>query len=95
MSPILRSADSDACLADLNDKILRARIAYRIRSGKHNNFRYCEPVGQRGCKMHICCGPSCRVYFIRYREGPVCICWVSTSRRSGLTSGALSKRRGL
>ena len=45
MNIFLRSAEFDAWLAALKDKVGRAGILHRIRSAEHGNFGDCEPVG--------------------------------------------------
>lgn len=62
------SDEFDTWLADLKDKIGRARIAVRIRSAEHGNFGDCDPVGQGVSEMRIHFGPGYRVYFTRRGE---------------------------
>jgi len=68
MNTFLRSEEFDAWLAGLEDKVGRARIAYRIRSAEHGNFGDCEPVGEGVSEMRIYVGPGYRVYFTRRGE---------------------------
>lgn len=63
-----RSDEFDSWLAELKDKIGRARIAHRIRSAEHGNFGDCEPVGEGVSEMRIHFGPGYRVYFTRRGE---------------------------
>jgi len=63
-----RSAEFDAWLAGLKDKVGRARIAHRIRSAEHGNFGDCEPVGEGVSEMRVHVGPGYRAYFTRRAE---------------------------
>ncbi|MFM9983556.1 MAG: type II toxin-antitoxin system RelE/ParE family toxin [Burkholderiales bacterium] len=65
MNTFLRTAEFDAWLSGLKDKIGRARIALRIRSAEHGNFGDCEPVGDGVSEMRIHVGPGYRAYFTR------------------------------
>ncbi len=60
-----RSDEFDSWLADLKDRVGRARIIHRIRSAEHGNFGDCEPVGEGVSEMRIHVGPGYRVYFAR------------------------------
>lgn len=68
MNIFLRSAEFDAWLAALKDKVGRARILHRIRSAEHGNFGDCEPVGEGVSEMRIHAGPGYRVYYTRRGE---------------------------
>ncbi|AGX88031.1 type II toxin-antitoxin system RelE/ParE family toxin [Candidatus Symbiobacter mobilis] len=68
MNTFQRSDEFDAWLAALKDKAGRARIALRIRSAEHGNFRDCEPVGEGVSEMRIHFGPGYRVYFTRRKD---------------------------
>lgn len=68
MNIFLRSAEFDAWLAALKDKVGRARILHRIRSAEHGNFGDCEPVGAGVSEMRIHVGPGYRVYYTRRGE---------------------------
>lgn len=63
-----RSDEFDTWLAALKDKVVRARIALRIRSAEHGNFGDSEPVGEGVSEMRIHFGPGYRVYFTRRGE---------------------------
>jgi putative addiction module killer protein len=65
MNSFLRTAEFDAWLSGLKDKIGRARIVLRIRSAEHGNFGDCEPVGNGVSEMRIHVGPGYRAYFTR------------------------------
>lgn len=65
MNTFLRTAEFDAWLSGLKDKIGRARIILRIRSAEHGNFGDCEPVGDGVSEMRIHVGPGYRAYFTR------------------------------
>lgn len=43
MNTFHRSDVFDSWLAELKDKLGRARIAHRVRSAEHGNFADCEP----------------------------------------------------
>ena len=68
MNIFLRSAEFDAWLAALKDKVGRAGILHRIRSAEHGNFGDCEPVGAGVSEMRIHVGPGYRVYYTRRGE---------------------------
>jgi putative component of toxin-antitoxin plasmid stabilization module len=53
-----RSAEFDAWLSDLQDKIGKARIVKRIRAAEAGNFGDCEPVGKGVSEMRIHVGPG-------------------------------------
>lgn len=60
-----RTAEFDSWLADLKDKVGRARIILRIRSAEHGNFGDCEPVGEGVFEMRIHIRPGYRAYYTR------------------------------
>jgi putative addiction module killer protein len=68
MNTFLRTAEFDAWLHALGDKIGRARIVHRIRSAEYGNFGDCEPVGEGVSEMRVHIGPGYRVYFSRRGE---------------------------
>lgn len=68
MNTFHRSDVFDSWLAELKDKLGRARIAHRVRSAEHGNFADCEPVGEGVSEMGIHFGPGYRVYFTRRSE---------------------------
>lgn len=68
MSTFLRTEEFDAWLADLKNKIAKARIAHRIRSAEHGNFGDCEPVGEGVSEMRVHVGPGYRLYYTRRGE---------------------------
>lgn len=68
MNRVLRSEEFDAWLADLKDKMARARIVHRIRSAEHGNLGDCEPVGEGVSEMRVHVGPGYRIYFTRRGE---------------------------
>ena len=65
VNTFLRTAEFDAWLSGLKDKIGRARIILRIRSAEHGNFGDCEPVGDGVSEMRIHYGPGYRLYYTR------------------------------
>ena len=65
MNTFLRSEEFDTWLADLKDKIGRARIIQRIRAAEAGNFGDCEPVGEGVSEMRIHVGPGYRLYYMR------------------------------
>lgn len=68
MNTFQRSDEFDAWLADLKDKVGRARIVHRIRSAEYGNFGDCETVGEGVSEMRIHFGPGYRAYFTRRAE---------------------------
>lgn len=68
MNTFHRPDEFDSWLAELKDKLGRARIVHRIRSAEHGNFGDCEPVGDGVSEMRIHFGPGYRVYFTRRGE---------------------------
>jgi putative addiction module killer protein len=68
LNTFLRSEEFDAWLADLKDRVGRARVIHRIRSAEQGNFGDCEPVGEGISEMRIHAGPGYRVYFTRRGE---------------------------
>ena len=85
MNTFERSEEFDAWLADLKDKVGRARIAHRIRSAEHGNFSDCEPVGEGVSEMRVHVGPGYRAYFTRRAEVAYCFSWAATSPRRSVT----------
>lgn len=72
MNTFQRSAEFDAWLAGLKDKVGRAWIAHRIRSAEHGNFGDCEPVGEGVSELRVHVGPGYRAYFTRRAEVVYC-----------------------
>ena len=68
MNAFLRTAEFDAWLAALKDRVGRARIIHRIRSAEHGNFGDCEPVGEGVSEMRVHIGPGYRIYYTRRAE---------------------------
>ena len=68
MNTFERTAEFDDWLANLKDKVGRARIVLRIRSAEHGNFGDCEPVGSGVFEMRVHVGPGYRAYFTRRAE---------------------------
>ena len=68
MNSFQRTEEFDTWLANLKDKIGRARITLRIRSAEHGNFGDCESVGEGVSEMRIHVGPGYRAYFTRRAE---------------------------
>lgn len=68
MNTFLRTAEFDAWLSALRDKVGRARIIHRVRSAQHGNFGDCEQVGEGVFEMRVHTGPGYRVYFTRRGE---------------------------
>lgn len=65
MNSFQRTDEFDAWLANLKDKVGRARIVLRIRSAELGNLGDCEPVGEGVSEMRIHVGPGYRAYFTR------------------------------
>lgn len=65
MNTFERTEEFDDWLADLKDKVGRARIILRIRSAEHGNFGDCEPVGEGVFEMRVHFGPGYRAYYTR------------------------------
>ena len=65
MTTFERTEEFDDWLADLKDKVGRARIILRIRSAEHGNFGDCEPVGEGVFEMRVHFGPGYRAYYTR------------------------------
>ena len=65
MNTFERTEEFDVWLADLKDKVGRARIVLRIRSAEHGNFGDCEPVGEGVFEMRVHFGPGYRAYYTR------------------------------
>jgi len=68
MNSFQRTEEFDTWLANLKDKIGRARITLHIRSAEHGNFGDCESVGEGVSEMRIHVGPGYRAYFTRRAE---------------------------
>jgi len=68
MNTFHRSDEFNSWLAELKDKVGRARIVHRIRSAEHGNFGDCERVCEGVFEMRIHFGPGYRVYFTRRGE---------------------------
>lgn len=68
MNIFQRTEEFDTWLANLKDKVGRARIALRIRSAEHGNFGDCESVGGGVTEMRVHVGPGYRAYFTRRAE---------------------------
>ena len=69
MNTFERTEEFDDWLADLKDKLGRARIALRIRSAEHGNFGDCEPVGEGVLK---CVSISGRATVSRFSTASFC-----------------------
>ena len=65
MNTFERTEEFNDWLADLKDKVGRARIVLRIRSAEHGNFGDCEPVGEGVFEMRVHFGPGYRAYYTR------------------------------
>ena len=68
MNTFERSEEFNEWLAELKDKVGRARIILRIRSAEHGNFGDCASVGEGVSEMRIHVGPGYRAYFTRRSE---------------------------
>lgn len=68
MNIFYRTSEFDTWLAELKDKIGKARISQRIDSAAGGNFGDCEPVGEGVSEMRVHVGPGYRVYFTRTGE---------------------------
>ncbi|MDN5869659.1 MAG: type II toxin-antitoxin system RelE/ParE family toxin [Nitrococcus sp.] len=60
-----RTAEFDAWLSGLKDKIGKARIIHRIRSAEAGNLGDCRPIGEGVSEMRVDTGPGYRVYYTR------------------------------
>ena len=65
MNTFERSEEFNDWLADLKDKVGRARIIHRIRSAEHGNFGDCDSVGGGVFELRVHIGPGYRAYFTR------------------------------
>jgi len=86
-----RTAEFDAWLSDLKDKIGKARIVKRIRAAEAGNFGDCEPVGKGVSEMRIHVGPGYRVYYTRSGEVVYLLLVGGDKSRSLATSSEPSK----
>ena len=68
MNGFLRTAEFDAWLSGLRDKVGKARILQRLDAAQHGNFGDCAPVGEGVSEMRIHAGPGYRLYFTRRGE---------------------------
>jgi putative addiction module killer protein len=62
MKTFRRTAEFDAWLFGLKDKIGKARVIKRIRAAEAGNFGDCEPVGEGVSEMRVHVGPGYRVF---------------------------------
>ncbi|PIX96827.1 MAG: addiction module protein [Hydrogenophilales bacterium CG_4_10_14_3_um_filter_63_21] len=65
MNQFHRTAEFDAWLSALKDKVGVARIAQRLDAAAAGNFGDCEPVGEGVSEMRIHVGPGYRAYYTR------------------------------
>ncbi|MFY9261335.1 MAG: type II toxin-antitoxin system RelE/ParE family toxin [Gallionella sp.] len=65
MNNFLKSAEFDAWLAKLKDKVGKAMIARRIERAEAGHFGDCASVGEGVVEMRIHVGPGYRAYFTR------------------------------
>jgi putative addiction module killer protein len=68
VNTFIRTAEFDAWLAGLKDKVGRARIVQRMDAAMAGNFGDSEPVGEGVSEMRIHVGPGYRVYYTRRGE---------------------------
>ena len=68
MNTFIRTAEFDAWLSGLKDKVGRARIVQRMDAAMAGNFGDSEPVGEGVSEMRIHVGPGYRVYYTRRGE---------------------------
>ncbi len=68
MNTLIRTAEFDAWLSGLKDKVGRARIVQRMDAAMAGNFGDSEPVGKGVSEMRIHVGPGYRVYYTRRGE---------------------------
>ncbi len=68
MNTFIRTAEFDAWLSGLKDKVGRARIIQRMDAAMAGNFGDSEPVGEGVSEMRIHVGPGYRVYYTRRGE---------------------------
>ena len=65
MNTLIRTAEFDAWLRGLRDRVAQVRIAQRLDAAIIGHFGDCEPVGDRISEMRIHAGAGYRVYFAR------------------------------
>jgi putative addiction module killer protein len=65
MNTLLRTAEFDAWLKGVRDRVALARIAQRLDAAVIGHFGDCEPVGEGISEMRIHVGAGYRVYFTR------------------------------
>ncbi|MDD2775645.1 MAG: type II toxin-antitoxin system RelE/ParE family toxin [Gallionella sp.] len=65
MNKFMKSAEFDAWLTSLKDKIGKAMIARRIERAEAGNFGDSAPVGEGVSEMRIQVGAGYRAYFTR------------------------------
>ena len=65
MNSFHRTTEFDIWLAELKDRVGKARIVQRIDAAALGNFGDCEPVGEGVSEMRVHCGPGYRLYFKR------------------------------
>lgn len=68
MNTFIRTAEFDAWLSGMKDKVGRARIVQRMDAAMAGNFGDSEPVGEGVSEMRIHVGPGYRVYYTRRGE---------------------------
>ncbi len=68
MNTFLKSAEFDAWLTGLKDKVGKALITRRIERAEAGHFGDCEPVGEGVSELRIHYGPGYRAYFMRRGE---------------------------
>jgi putative addiction module killer protein len=62
---LIRTAEFDAWLKGLRDRVAQARIAQRLDAAVFGHFGDCEPVGDGISEMRIHVGAGYRVYYTR------------------------------
>lgn len=65
MNRLIRTAEFDAWLKGLRDRVAQARIAQRLDAAVIGHFGDCEPVGDGISEMRIHVGAGYRVYYTR------------------------------
>lgn len=68
MNTLLRTAEFNAWLTSLHDKVALARIAQRLDAMVAGHFGDCEPVGEGISEMRVHVGAGYRIYFTRRGE---------------------------
>ena len=68
MNKLIRTAEFDAWLRGLRDRVAQARIAQRLDAAAIGHFGDCEPVGEGVSEMRIHVGAGYRVYYTRKVE---------------------------